>query len=478
MFDCSRRPFPPVSEIFKQVPCFVFIKESHEPCVRFWLLSLLLLLFGLPRAGVVIQQVQLPLPLAHILCAVLVIEWLFFRRSRSEEGFRFGKFFLLYAVIAGFGLVVGLSAGGGHIIAFLELCFYLFTIGIFFYVVDTFREQKQFLKFARAVLVISVLVSIYGIAQRYMGSSILVPHLTYNTGGSIISRQYIEVSQASQIRVLSSYGDPNVLASQLVVFIGIALALLAGRGVKGRLRLLFLGVVAINVVCLYFTRSRAGMLSMLLVMLIVMCWRTRWAFLSLPVLAVVGYFMIPIYLSSYVETQFHGVITGEEIRLLFPRMAWQLLNIVPLGCGFGRTVFLNLEGLNWTFSVAPTTVVWAGLNSFWLNLMCRLGVPGVLAFLLILIVLFHYVWTRSRQVEHPMVRAVLIGALAGFVGQWIIWLVNNTYMLPGGGLNFWFTMGMLVAGCRAFVPVQAVVVLPEGQVIPVEALGRMQTGLT
>jgi len=455
-----------------------YIAARPDRRTEFWLLPLLLLLFGLPRAGVVVEHVQLPLPLAHILCAVLVIEWLFFRRSRSEEGFRFGKFFLLYAVIAGFGLVVGLSAGGGHIVAFLELCFYLFTIGIFFYVVDTFREQKQFLKFARVVLVISVLVSIYGIAQRYLGSSILVPHLTYNTGGSTISRQYIEVSQASQIRVLSSYGDPNVLASQLVVFIGIALALTVGKGVKGNTRLLCLGVLAMNAVCLYFTRSRAGMVAMFLVLLVVMCWRTRWALLLIPVMVLTGYFILPILVSSYIDTQFQNVITGEEMRLLFPRMAWQLFNIVPLGCGFGRTVFLNLEGLQWTFFVAPTTVVWAGLNSFWLNLLCRLGVPGVLAFLLLLIVLFRFVWIRARQVEHPMVRAVLIGALAGFVGQWIIWLVNNTYMLPGGGLNFWFTMGMLVAGCRAFMPPRTMVVLPEGQLIPVDALGRMQPGLT
>jgi O-antigen ligase/polysaccharide polymerase Wzy-like membrane protein len=471
-----RDPILIVLLILASASAFIALRPGRR--TEFWFLSLLLLLFGLPRAGIVVQQVQLPLPLAHILCAVLVIEWLFFRRSRSKEGFRFGKFFLLYAVIAGFGLVVGLSAGGGHIVAFLELCFYLFTIGIFFYVVDTFREQKHFLTFARVVLVISVLVSIYGIAQRYLGSSILVPHLTYNTGGGTISRQYIEVTQASQIRVLSSYGDPNVLASQLIVFIGIALALVVGRGVKGNTRLLCLGVLVINVVCLYFTRSRAGLISMFLVILVVMCWRTRWALLLIPVLALAGYFMIPALVSSYMDAQFQGVITGEEIRLLFPRMAWQLLNIVPLGCGFGRTVFLNLEGLNWTFSVAPTTVVWAGLNSFWLNLMCRLGVPGVLAFLLLLIVLFRFVWTRAKQVENRMVRAVLIGALAGFVGQWIIWLVNNTYMLPGGGLNFWFTMGMLVAGCRAFMPPRTMVVLPEGQLIPVDALGRMQPGLT
>ena len=59
-------------------------------------------------------------------------------------------------------------------------------------------------------------------------------------------------------------------------------------------------------------------------------------------------------------------------------------------------------------------------------------------------------WAHARMVQDAWVRAFLIGTLAGFVGQSVIWLVNNTFMLPGGGLNFWFTMGMLVAGCQAF----------------------------
>jgi len=455
---------------------FIALRPGRR--TEFWLLSLLILLFALPRAGLVIRQVALPLPVAHILCAALVLEWLFLRRSRGEEGFRFGKFFLLYAVVAGFGLVLGLSTGGGHLMAFLELCFYLFSMGLFFYASDTFREQKHFLTFARVILIISVIVSGYGIAQRYLGSSILIPHLTYTTGGGTLSQQYIETTEASQIRVLSSYGDPNVLASQLLVFIGIALALAVGKGVKGNTRLLCLGVLLLNVVCLFYTRSRAGIISAFLVMLIVFCWRTRWALLFIPIMILFGYIMIPTLAASYLESRFQGAVTGDDVRLLFPRMAWELLNIVPLGCGFGRTVFLNVEGLSWSFAVAPTTVVWAGLNSFWLNLLCRLGIAGLLAFLLILVVLFRYVWIRAKQVEHSMVRAILIGVLAGFVGQWIIWLVNNTYMLPGGGLNFWFMMGMLVAGCRAFTTPRPVVILPQSQLLEANALGRVQPGLS
>jgi hypothetical protein len=146
---------------------------------------------------------------------------------------------------------------------------------------------------------------------------------------------------------------------------------------------------------------------------------------------------------------------------MFPEMAWELFKGLPFGCGFGRKVALRMSGLDWSFIIKNTQTIWAsGFNSFWLNMFCRLGVPGLVSFLLVLIVLFRYIWCQARMVNDVYVKAVLVGTLAGFVGQGAIWMINNTYMLPGGGLNFWFTMGMMVAGCRAFAPQPYPMMLP------------------
>ena len=79
-----------------------------------------------------------------------------------------------------------------------------------------------------------------------------------------------------------------------------------------------------------------------------------------------------------------------------------------------------------------------------------------------------YVWTTLKMVDNAVAKAFILGALAGFAGQWIIWLANNTYMLPGGGLNFWFTMGIMVAGVRAFVPQPHPTMLPLYATIPAQ----------
>ncbi len=57
----------------------------------------------------------------------------------------------------------------------------------------------------------------------------------------------------------------------------------------------------------------------------------------------------------------------------------------------------------------------------------------------------------------------MLGGVAGLVGQWIMWGANNTYMLPGGTLNLWFMLGMLVAGARAFSTQPVIVMVPVSQ---------------
>jgi len=415
-----------------------------------WLFILTVLLFALPRAGGVVSGLHLPLPLASVLSAVFITEWLLFRRVQGRVRSHLDYFFLAYAAVAGLGLAVGLASGGNHLVALIELCLYLFTMGLYFYASETFRTPHHFRLFCRWLLVISVCVSLYGIAQKFLGSRILINHVTYNSTSGL-ARTYIEVEPAFR-RVLSSYGDPNVLAGQLLVFTAVALALVVGRGIPGTVRLGCLAVLILNVICAVYTGSRAGLLCLLLVVVGVLVWRSRWALLLLATLPLAAWYLLPEALHQLLPHQFQLVWQSSDLRYQFPLVAWRLLQATPFGCGFGNTILMQLHGANWSFEIIPGTVIWAGFNSFWLNLFSRMGLPGLTAFILLLGALFTYVARHVRYVQDDIARAAMVGGLVGFLGQTVIWLVNNTYMLPGGGLNFWFTMGMLVAACRAYAP--------------------------
>ncbi|MCH9023013.1 MAG: O-antigen ligase family protein [Planctomycetes bacterium] len=434
---------------------------------RFWMCFLVLALFALPRGGFVISQLKMPLPVAHILVALCVMEWLLLRQHRFRPYSQFNMVFLIYTAVMGMGLALGLATGGNYLTAFLELCFYLFAIGLFFYVSETFHEKHHFITFMRTILLVAALVSVYGIMQHFWGSKILLDHVTYNSG-SEVARGYVENPEFHR-RVLSSYGDPNVLASQLIFFLGIVAALVLGKGIKLPMRVLAGGILVLIAFCIHYTGSRAGLVCMVLVLFAVLCWRSRWAWFLLPVMVVVAFMVGPALLESSLAGRFQNIAGAGDLRAQFPQMSFELLKAIPIGCGLGNTVYMDYRGFSWIFEINPTNTLWSGFNSFWLNLFSRLGVPGVVAFAMLLIVLFRYIWKRAKVVEQPDVRAFLYGGLAGFAGVVLIWLVNNTYILPGGGLNFWFMVGMLTAGARAFSAHRYPNTIPQPLPVPISA---------
>ncbi len=413
------------------------------------LMILTVALFALPRAGIHVPSFGVPLPISHILLVVIMVEWVLVRHNRFHEGAGYARYFVIYAIVTAFGLAAGIMWGSKYEVAIMELFFYMFMMTLFFYVSEAFCEPAYFMKFIRIVLMISVFISLYGITQHYLGSKVLIQYITYNSDTNM-ARSYLELDDLSLRRVLSSYGDPNVLASQLIVFFGITFSLIISRRISARTRLISLAILAVNSICIVFTGSRAGMICMVLVVIIVLSWRKRWVLFAIPVLLIISVFMSSQLIEDTVVNKFQGVVSSDDVRAQFPTMAMKLVQVVPFGSGLGRTVSLEVNEMDWNFKVHQAPNIWVGFNSFWLNLFCRLGLPGVVSFLVLLFVLLRYIWRHIKMVQDVQVKAILIGGVAGLICQGVIWMANNTYMLPGGGLNFWFMMGMMVAGSRAY----------------------------
>ncbi len=430
-----------------------------------WLSVMTTLFFVFPRAGIVVKSMNLPLPAAHIIACLAILYWLIFHKRQHRGSHQFyGKFFLVYTAIACVGLVIGLSSGGGFQLALLETFFYLFTIGIFFYVNESFDQKHHFDSFMYLFLLASAVVSVYGIAQIYWGDHILVRGLTYNSNTDL-ALSYLQVDTAAGRRVLSSYGDPNVLAGQMIVFGSIALALSVWKGVDFKTRLIGFTLLILNTICIIATGSRAGWICLILSGIILLSIRNRWLLLAIPVLllalVMTGQGVMDTLLVS-VNPKFARV--AGDPRFQYPAIVMQLMQIIPFGSGFGRMVTVYPNGAEWAFRIQSANTVWAGYNSYWMNILCRLGPLGLLSFIVLLLSLFWYIFKNVRTIDNPRVKAILLGGTIGLMGQFIIWLANNTYFLPGGGLNYWFILGMLVAGSRAWArPVAPALWIPWWQ---------------
>jgi|GEM_PF-1023225 len=422
----------------------------------FLLFGTVLLIFALPRAGLLLSGVNLPLPFANVIVVILIIQWLFFKKHHPFDQIRINNSFMLYAIVCGIGLGVGLARGGNMFIAFLEISFYLFAIILFFFAKDTFTHKDQIKKFIYYVMFISLGVSFYGIAQRYLGHTILIDNLTY-TSGSDTAKSYITNDQIYR-RVLSSYGDPNVLAAQLITFLSISIALLIRVGVSFHLKLLSLLSIILCCTCIAYTGSRAGLICMILIPFLVLCWHTRWVLLFTPII-LISITLISQPLIDTLVTQKIELMGNfqADIRFEFPRMGYEMLKAIPFGCGLGNNILTSFHGSGWDFYINSTPTMWHAQNSFWLTLFSRLGVPGISTFIILLYMIFNYIWNSTKNVTDPTIKAFLYGGMGGFIGNMLIWLVNNTYILPGGCLNFWFITGMMVAASKTYATLPFIV---------------------
>ena len=306
--------------------------------------------------------------------------------------------------------------------------------------------ERRVAIFMAAVMTAALAVSLYGISQQFLGERLLIDGLTYNSG-SDLARTYLQAG-GPFTRVLSSYGDPNVLAGQLVIFCAVSLALAMTGGLGAAGRLLCAALFLLNAVCLYYTGSRAGIAGLLLASLCILFWCSRISWFLLPLAIFCVVMTAGELLFELLPQRFHQFDLAGDGRASFPQLGWQIIKSIPAGCGFGNTVACNMDASFATVTVVPGSSVWAGLNSFWLNKLSRVGLVGVGVFAIFLGCLWRYIWLQSRAVCEPRVRAFVTGALAGLLAQALIWWVNNTYILPGGGLNFWFLTGGLVACCK------------------------------
>ncbi len=398
---------------------------------------LLISIFLLPRAGFVISEMLLPLPIGYIIVVVLVIKYfigrvIIFKVNESKVYNPIARFFPFYLVISAYSFINSIIYKANTGVVFLELCFYVFSFFLYFVLVRIFAKDALIDLFIKGIIVISLLVSIYGLLVYFFGKSMLINYLTYNSTqtGAIGALEYYK-------RTLSSYGDPNALGAQLVIFCPILFMLLFSIKLSVFKRIFLLVTLLLNCACLLLTESRGALigLGIAIIALIISKFRRSW-FVVPAVISIVT--LILIQPATFYESHRafdEELIIGDE-RLNFGTLTKNIIVNIPLGVGFGVTMddFNNIQ-------VAHS--IWNGYNSFYLQLLSKVGIPGVFLFLLMLFAMLKYFISNLKFIKDPLRRNFVFGASVGIIGSQVSWYANNIYMLPGGMLNFWMLCVML-----------------------------------
>lgn len=337
---------------------------------------------------------------------------------------------LLLLVLIGLG---GLSTYGS--LSSLKSAAAYVCLGLmYFLVANLVRTQAGVYRMLVALIGSGVLSALLGIWQYVFSTP---------------SLEYLDLSLFSDLggRVSSTWGNPNMLAEALILILPLAFAvlLLQRRLIHGFGSVLCVGVLA---ACLVFTWSRGAWLglivSMLLFLLLLDHRVMSWLLLGiLPTAA-----LVPL-LPDTVLRRFASILSRTDSSITYRRHLWQgvadmLSDHWIVGVGVGEGAFRTVYAAH----ALPGIETAMHSHSLYLQLLCSLGVVGLIVFgaamLLWLRQALHYY--RYGRLRAP--RWIVLAGIAGVAALLMMGLFDDVWYNYRIYMLFWTVMGLVTAQLR------------------------------
>jgi hypothetical protein len=333
-----------------------------------------------------------------------------------------------------------LTPVGLPVLVFVTLAVFSFVLGLFFLAVNQVREPSL-LRRLTAVIILAggaeaaIGVSLYLLPQSW-ALRLLSPlgRLGYPVGFGAL--RFINDDPERPMRAIGTSIDPNILGALLVVVVAIAAAqLFARRPVLPRIWLAAaLGMMGI---CLFYTYSRASMAGAVVALGIIALLKHR-RLLVVLVIAGVLLLLLPqtqAYVSHFVE----GIRIEDrstQMRMGEYRDAFRLISRYPwIGVGFVGT---------------PDIDLYLAVASIYLALLSKMGVVGLLTFLLVMASFFVYLFRAWRVLPpNAPLEPFLLGygsAVLGSLGSGVLDHTLLTY--PHAVALFWLVLGLGAVAAR------------------------------
>ncbi len=264
--------------------------------------------------------------------------------------------------------------------------------------------------------------------------------------------------------------NPNHLAGALVLYLPLS-AVVAVRGSTFCQRppvlsiLLLLGGVtffALVTGTLVLTQSRSAWIGSTagLIGLVVLAGVTafrRWVRVlsgSLPVLAIIGLIVVALQVgperilvlldpgnsAGGLQTSV-GIITLSDRMRIWIRAIYVIHNFPFTGCGLGA--FQQVVHFYPIFSVGLDTEPPHAHNIF-LQTALDLGIPGLVAYLALLIVALAVCWRAARR-RDPLVRPLALGLAGGLIALHTYGMTDALALGSKPAVVFWFALGLIAA---------------------------------
>lgn len=404
------------------------------------LLVVIALVFSYPELGVLAMIGLVPLsalfshPSIVLLVTVLLTAVSYFvKLIRGKRVFHLGLVdfaVLLFAVIMFMGGVV--SAGGVLSVKAATLSVAL-MMG-YFLAVNLLRTREWIHRCLVAFLFFAGVSAVIGIVQIFTGTlelSWLDTELFSNIG----------------VRITSTFENPNVYATYLLLVIPFALSFLIARGTGVSKVPISIGFL-LFAVCMVETWSRGAWLGILITLLMFFLIYTR---RSVPYL-LLGGAALPLFsllLPESVVSRFISIGSASDSSSTYRISAWR---------GVGRMLRENWFGGigvgESAFSTVYPVFSYAGIqgirhtHNLYLQILSETGIVGIVVFLLIIVLFiqncFEYIYRMRKETES----GVVVAGLTAVVAVLIMGLTDYVWYNSRVFLMFWLVIAIVNAYIR------------------------------
>lgn len=354
-----------------------------------------------------------------------------------------------------FSINTGLSFFGDplRLEGFLSITTYLLLVFLF-------RENVQTAEMAARLffwlLLAATLVSFYALIQYFY----------YNPTEHFIYKYFPKGNGVG-----STIGNPNFLGKYLVLIIPIALALSLTEGS----RLLMTGLFCSLTLCfaaLIATFTRASWLGLLAGLTVLLCYAWRNALLNgkghrLVLIAITFIFIVSLF---NIYSPAHGKrSSASSLNPARGEVIQKAVNSLDIDKGSGvatrlyvwdKTVGLIMERPWFGYGLETFMLVFKKYNqeytdifhdrviidrahNNYLDVAFAMGLPGLAAYLALLLSFLVYVWRLFKSLQDSSHRMLALGILAGFCG----YLINDIFIFSVVSVSptFWSLMGLTLA---------------------------------
>ena len=408
-------------------------------CIAIAGIAVLYAILCYPEAGFLLFLFAIPfLPAGNLVVTgampcILVTGCYFLKLIRGKRTFSFeilDLFVLMFAILTFTGGAVSVSKTGSIRPAMIYLCFILF----YFTAVNIIRSKEMIKRSVSILMFSGFLVAAYGIYQNYFG---------------VGNQTWQDEDMFSNIsgRVVSTFGNPNVLAEYLILIIPfVIVSLFIANNMRNRMP--FAIYICFTMACLVYTWSRGSWLGIIFAALILFIVINRKAIVAyLGVLLLVPF--APVVLPENIIQRFTTIGNIADSSTSYRVSIWQAsVNMIKdyfiSGIGVGIEAFklvypgyalAGIEG-------APHS------HSLYLQVCVELGAIGLLVLIFIIFFFIQYCFTAIKKSGEKYVKLYIAAGMcagAGFLLNGFtdfVWYNYRVYLM------FWLAVAITVAVCR------------------------------